>query len=274
MEHVLRETKAVLRERVVAGRGEWRRRRRPVAGEAVTATEQQRWDGGVKAARRGGGEGEVEGGGGAGNGEGRVAAAREAAEPVAAARARSRETAQPVAAARARWDGGDGGEEGSRQAEAMGSATLSFKTTESAGEECSRCWRAPRYRLGGLGRVQAGPSCGKWRRRRVSRGGLMRRMGKGGEGAGAQSRAGRRRGGGGAGRRGGGEGVERRSPVPGRDASQGPTMVIELKTAARRRCRRRPRPTRSRAGRITAKNSGADDPTAMKVATATSSGTS
>ena len=42
-----------------------------------------------------------------------------------------------------------------------------------------------------------------------------------------------------------------------------PTMVIELKTAARRRCRRRRRPTRSRAGRITVKNSGADDPTAI-----------
>ena len=162
MEHVLRETKAVLRERVVAGRGEWRRRRRPVAGEAVTATEQQRWDGGVKAARRGGGEGEVEGGGGAGNGEGRVAAAREAAEPVAAARARSRETAQPVAAARARWDGGDGGEEGSRQAEAMGSATLSFKTTESAGEECSLArpslsprWTRPRTGWAKLRQVAA-----------------------------------------------------------------------------------------------------------------------
>ena len=49
-----------------------------------------------------------------------------------------------------------------------------------------------------------------------------------------------------------------------------PTMVIELKTAARRRCRRRPRPTRSRAGRITVKNSGADDPTAMKGAPAMS----
>ena len=49
-----------------------------------------------------------------------------------------------------------------------------------------------------------------------------------------------------------------------------PTMVIELKTAARRRCRRRRRPTRSRAGRITVKNSGADDPTAMKGAPATS----
>lgn len=60
---VLRETKTVLRERVVAGRGEWRRRRRPVAGKAVTATEQQRWDCGVKAARRCGGKGEVEGGG-------------------------------------------------------------------------------------------------------------------------------------------------------------------------------------------------------------------
>ena len=52
-----------------------------------------------------------------------------------------------------------------------------------------------------------------------------------------------------------------------------PTMVFELKTAARRRCRRRRRPTRSRAGRITVKNSGADDPTAMKGAPATSSGT-
>ena len=53
-----------------------------------------------------------------------------------------------------------------------------------------------------------------------------------------------------------------------------PTMVIELKTAARRRCRRRPRPTRPRAGRITVKKSAADDPTAMKGAPATSSSTS
>ena len=49
-----------------------------------------------------------------------------------------------------------------------------------------------------------------------------------------------------------------------------PTMVIELKTAARRRCRRRRRLTRSRAGRITVKNAAADDPTAMKGAPAMS----